>query len=134
MDMMDIVKTGLGSLTGGSGNQAALLQAVTSLIGGQQGGLGGLVKAFEQQGLGTVVSSWISTGANLPISPDQITKGLGADAVNQFATHAGIAPESAGSTLASMLPQLVDKLTPNGKLPDSPQLPGLDALKGLIGL
>ena len=137
MDMFDVVKAGLGGLSGsGGGNQAAMLNAVMALLGGgggaQGGGLGALVQAFEGQGLGNLVNSWVSTGQNLPISPDQIHKVLGASQVSQFAQQAGIAPDNAGALLAQLLPQVVDKLTPNGQLPAGGQLPGLDALGSLF--
>lgn len=134
MDMFDILKSGLGGLAGGGNSQAALLNAVGSLIGSQTGGLGALVKAFEQNGLGNVVSSWVGTGPNLPISPEQISKGLGADVVGRLANGAGLAPDSASTALATLLPMLVDKLTPNGSIPEGQALPGLDSLKGLLGL
>lgn len=129
---MDIVKAGLSALTGASSGQTAMLSAVMGLLGGG-GGLGGLLKAFQGNGLGDIASSWIGKGANLPVSPDQLTKALGAAQISQFASQAGIAPEAAGSTLASILPGLVDKLTPDGQLPASNELPGLDVLKKLIG-
>jgi uncharacterized protein YidB (DUF937 family) len=132
MDMMDVVKAGLGGLTSGGGGQTALLGAALSLLGGQGGGLNGLVQAFAKQGLGDVANSWVGTGQNLPISADQVHKVLGAQQVSRFASQAGVAPEAAGSTLASLLPMLVDKLTPDGQIPAGGQLPGLDALTKLL--
>lgn len=132
MDMMDVVKAGLGGLTGAGGGQTALLNAALSLLGGQGGGLNGLVQAFSKQGLGDVANSWVGTGQNLPISADQIHKVLGAQEVSRFAAQAGVAPEAAGSTLAALLPTLVDKLTPDGQLPAGGQLPGLDVLAKLF--
>lgn len=134
MDLFDVVKAGLGGVTGGSAGsgQAALLNAVMGLIGGQGGGLGGLVQAFEKQGLGQIVGSWVSTGQNLPISPDQIQKVLGSGQLAQFAAQAGVAPDSAGNALAQLLPSIVDKLTPDGKLPAGNTLPGLDVLSQLL--
>lgn len=129
---MDIIKAGLSALTGASGGQAAMLSALMGLLGGG-GGLGGLLKAFQRQGLGDIVSSWVGTGANLPVSPDQIHKAFGAEQLSQFASQAGVALEAVGSTLASILPGLVDKLTSNGQLPTADELPGLDVLKQLLG-
>lgn len=129
---MDIVKAGLGALTGASSGQTAVLSAVIGLIGGG-GGLGGLVKAFQGNGMGDIVSSWVGTGANLPVSPDQIHKAIGPERLAQFASQAGVTPEAAGSTLASMLPGLVDKLTPEGRLPANDQIPGLDMLTKILG-
>lgn len=132
MDITDVVKAGLGGLTGAGGGQTALLNAALSLLGGQGGGLNGLVQAFSKQGLGDVVNSWVGTGQNLPISADQIHSALGAQQLSQFASQAGLAPEAAGSTLASLLPTLVDKLTPDGQIPAGGQLPGLDVLAKLL--
>lgn len=132
MDMMDVVKAGLGGLTGAGGGQSALLSAALSLLGGQGGGLNGLVQAFSKQGMGDVVNSWVGTGQNLPISADQISKVLGSQQVSQFASQAGLTPDAAGSTLASLLPALVDKLTPDGQIPAGGQLPGLDVLTKLL--
>jgi len=132
MDMFDVVKAGLGGLSGTGGGQTALLNAALSLLGGQGGGLNGLVQAFARQGLGDVANSWVSTGPNLPISPDQIGKVLGSQQLSQFAAQAGVAPDAAGSTLASLLPTLVDKLTPDGQIPSGGQLPAMDVLLKLL--
>ncbi len=93
------------------------------------GGLAGLVNMFNQKGLGDVVSSWVSTGKNLPISPDQIQAVLGSSQVQALAAKAGINPQTASAAIAQILPQLVDKATPNGQLP-----PGgiLDAISGFL--
>jgi uncharacterized protein YidB (DUF937 family) len=96
-----------------------LVHSVFSMIQSQPGGLAGLVQSFEQKGLGSVVSSWVSSGQNLPISADQITHVLGSDAVKNLAAKAGISPDQAGSQLASLLPGLIDKLTPNGHTGDA---------------
>ncbi len=99
----------------------------------QTGGLHGLVQSFAQKGRGDIVSSWVSTGPNLPISGSQLPNVLGSDAINSLAQKAGVAPEAAGSMLAQVLPGLVDKLTPEGKIPQSGGLleKGLDILKGI---
>ncbi|MGE3179373.1 MAG: YidB family protein [Vicinamibacterales bacterium] len=131
MDMMDVVK-GLGGLAGSGGGQANAAGALLALVNGSGGGLGGLVQAFQKHGLGDLVASWIGTGQNLPISPEQIGKVLGSQQLSQFASQAGVPPEAAGATLASMLPALIDKLTPDGQLPARNELPGLDVLAKLL--
>jgi uncharacterized protein YidB (DUF937 family) len=79
------------------------------------------------------MSSWISTGKNLPISPDQLRNGIGEERLRSLAQHAGVSEESASSQLSDLLPGLIDKLTPDGKLPDSSILEkGLEMLKGKI--
>lgn len=102
------------------------LQAVTSLLGQNSsvGGLAGLVQAFQKNGLADIVNSWVSTGQNLPVSAQQIKQGLGGDLLNQVASKAGLSPDAAGSQLAGLLPDLIDKLTPNGKI----EAGGLDQL------
>ena len=66
----------------------------------------------------TCMSSWVSTGPNPPITSDQIHQVLGSDQVKALAAKAGINPDTAGSAIAALLPTLVDKLTPNGSVPD----------------
>jgi uncharacterized protein YidB (DUF937 family) len=114
----DILKSALGGQQA-SGNQAgALVQGVLDLLDDpQEGGLGGLSRGFQQQGLGDVLSSWIGTGANRSISPDQVTNALGSQRVDQLARRAGISSSQAPSILAALLPALVDKLTPDGQVP-----------------
>ena len=85
--------------------------------GGSSKGLGGLVDLFNQKGLGDVVSSWVSTGRNLPISADQIQAVLGSSQVQALAAKAGIDPAKASAAIAQILPQIVDRCTPNGQLP-----------------
>ena len=91
------------------------------------------MQQFHDKGLGSLVSSWVSTGQNLPISADQIQHALGSDQVKELAAKAGISPEAASSHLAQLLPMLVDKLTPNGQVPETSSLlqSGMDMLKGL---
>jgi len=80
--------------------------------------LQGLVQSFHDNGLGGLVSSWVSTGPNPPISADQVHQVLGSDQVKALAAKAGINPDEAGAAIAQLLPSLVDKLTPNGSVPD----------------
>jgi uncharacterized protein YidB (DUF937 family) len=89
------------------------------MINNQPGGLEGLVQQFHDKGLGGLVSSWVSTGQNLPISADQLQHVLGSEQVKELAARAGISSETASSHLTQLLPMLIDKLTPNGQLPDA---------------
>ncbi len=130
MDLNDIVRSLSGA---GGGGQAAGLGAVLSLLNSQGGGLGGLVQAFERQGLGDIVSSWISTGPNLPVSPNQLQQALGSSQISNFASQAGVPADGAGQMLATLLPSLIDRMTPNGQLPAGGTVPGLDVLKQLLG-
>lgn len=106
-----------GVLQGQSGGAAAntagsLLESLQ-----QSGGLGNLVQSFERAGLGHLVQSWIGTGQNLPVSPQQIGAALGPDWVNQLAQRAGLPPSQLLQHLSAVLPQLIDHLTPQGQLP-----------------
>jgi uncharacterized protein YidB (DUF937 family) len=107
--------------------KAAMSFLSSSGGGGATGsaGLGGVLSALQSGGLGDVVSSWVGTGANKAISPAQVRAALGSEKVSQFAKQAGVNPSEASSALAAMLPQLVDKLSPDGKLPDAQGLDGL---------
>jgi len=136
---MSLLDQALGALAGGqSSDNSALLQRVMQLINNpQSGGLEGLIQSFQQGGLGEIVNSWVSTGQNLPISPDQIQSTLGGSSLDGLAAQLGVSPEQASGSLAEMLPQLIDQMTPNGQMPQSGDLlaQGLDLLKkgGLFG-
>jgi len=126
----------LGKVTGksGGGAEVQLVDAVTGMLGNQNtGGLAGLVDQFTKNGLGDVVSSWVGTGKNLPISADQITQALGGSQLGDLAKQAGLSPENASSLLANVLPGLVDSLTPNGKMPEGDMLQqALSMFKGKV--
>ena len=92
----------------------------THLISGvieQHGGLSGRVAQFQKQGLGGVMQSWVGTGANSPISAEQIQQALGSNTVTQLAAKLGLNPQDVAQKLAQMLPQAVDKMTPGGVIP-----------------
>ena len=123
----------VGALSGGeSGGQGNLLQTVMHLVNNPQtGGLQGLIQSFQQGGLGEIVNSWVSSGQNLPISAEQIQSVLGGSGLQELAAKLGISPEQASGSLADLLPQLVDKMTPNGEVPQGGDLlaQGMDLLK-----
>jgi uncharacterized protein YidB (DUF937 family) len=106
----------LSSVTGGS--SSPLVAGVLQMIQNQPGGLQGLVQNFHDKGMGGLVSSWISTGPNPPITSDQVHQALGTDQVKALAAKAGINPDIAAAAIAQILPGLVDKLTPNGTVPE----------------
>lgn len=126
----------VGALAGGqSGGNAALLETVMQVINNPQtGGLAGLVQSFQQGGLGEIVNSWVSTGANLPISAEQIQSVLGGGSLQDMAAKLGIGQQQASDSLAELLPQVIDQLTPNGQLPQGGDLmaQGLELLKGKL--
>ena len=106
--------------------------AMSFLSSGEGGdGLGDIVNALQSGGLADTVSSWLGSGDNIAVSPSQLESALGADKLTGFAESAGISGSEASALLAGMLPQLVDKLSPDGQLPDSG---GIDSmLGGLMG-
>ena len=111
-----------GQTTDGAANP--LLAGIMQLINDPQtGGLAGLVQAFQNGGLGEIAKSWVSTGQNLPISAEQIQSVLGSSGILQnLASQFGLSSEQVSGQLAELLPQVVDKLTPNGALPESNDL------------
>ena len=139
MGLLDQVVGALGGAQGGGqgGGQADLINAVIGMLGqggqsGQGGGLGGLaglITKFQQGGLGDVVSSWISTGHNLPISAEQLHSVLGQDTLDGLAQKTGMARGDLAAQLSQLLPQVIDGLTPNGQLP---QGGGLGDIGGLL--
>ncbi len=109
----------LGSLLGGGGaQQSPMLQIGLSLIQ-QQGGITGLIEKLKASGLGDHVASWVGTGPNMPVSGEQLTQALGSQTVGQIATQMGMAPSAASGALAALLPEIINKMTPHGNVPDN---------------
>jgi len=107
-----------GAKSGGLGDLGGLTAALPGgLSGGLGGVLGGLVSHFQEKGAGDVAGSWVGTGANQPITGDQLTKVLGPDLVSKISASTGLTPDQIVSQLSAVLPQFVDHLTPQGKLP-----------------
>ena len=122
------------AMAGGTGAQqsqhASALGAILSLINSPQvGGLAGLQSMFQQGGLGHIMSSWIGGGPNLPVSANQLQNVLHGGALQQAAQQAGMDCSQFTSTMSTLLPHLVDKVSPNGQLPDASALQQM--LKGL---
>jgi uncharacterized protein YidB (DUF937 family) len=130
---------GLGGLAG-SGGLASIAMAVISMLMSQRGssgsgglggalgsggGLGGLLDQLQKGGLGTQTRSWVEPGENESVNASQVREALGDDAVDEVAARAGVSREEAADGLAGLLPQLVDRLTPDGRVPDDDQLRGM---------
>jgi uncharacterized protein YidB (DUF937 family) len=128
---------GLGGLLGGSGATAAnqppgppgqpeAPQPAAGQPGGQQGGLlgglAGLVEQFRQNGHGDVINSWIGSGQNQPVAPEQLHQALGPDAVNNLSRMTGVSGQDLVAELSRVLPGIVDKLTPQGRVPDHAEM------------
>ena len=135
-----LIQSALQGLAGNqapSGNQSGmtgmspLLQIAAALLNnnGQFGGLQGLVQQFQQAGFGSHMNSWVSTGQNMPISPDQLSQILGAGRMQEMAQQAGMDPQSMSGQLSQLLPQMIDRLTPQGSVPSG----GLEDALGSLG-
>ena len=105
--------------------------AGTPEAGGGEG-LDSLIGALKDGGLGDAADSWVSTGPNKPVGPDELGKALGPDRIKQLSAASGLKPAELLPQLAAFLPELVNALTPNGKLPDPQQLLQ-GGLGGLLG-
>lgn len=106
------------TLGGGATGSSNLVQGVLSVLSdARHGGLNGLVQNFQNNGLGDIIGSWIGTGPNKSIAPEQLANALGNDRLQQLSQATGLPLESLGSHLSSVLPALIDKLTPGGNLP-----------------
>ena len=95
-----------------------LSSGLLQMIQNQPGGLQGLMQNFHEKGFGAIATSWVSSGQNIPISADQIHQVLGSDQVKALAAKCGISPDVASGAIAQLLPGIVDKLTPNGQVPE----------------
>ena len=131
MGLLDKLKSGLTEQLGGGANLGNMLNHAVDLINNPgTGGLSGLIETFKNKGLGDVVSSWIGTGQNLPVSVEQIKQVLGSEKIQEIAAKVGISKDEAAKHLSELLPQVIDKLTPNGKLPNANMLEeGISMLK-----
>ncbi len=129
----EISKAASGGSPATEGSQSSMVSAALSMLSTQNGGIAGLVQQFTSHGLGDVVSSWVGTGQNLPVAPQQVQSALGSEQVQAIAAKLGISPEAASAGLAQVLPSLVDRLTPNGEVPHGDLMSkGIELLKGKL--
>jgi uncharacterized protein YidB (DUF937 family) len=114
-----------------------LMDSLNELAGGLpggQGGLDGILSQLQAGGLGEQVQSWIGKGGNLPISAEQLESVLGSGPLGDLAQKFGIDPHQAAGQLSALLPQVIDQLTPDGKLPEGGLGSGLgNGLGGALG-
>jgi uncharacterized protein YidB (DUF937 family) len=110
---------GLGNILGG--NLGGLLAggAAGSVI---SGGLGDLLKQLQQSGHGETANSWVGTGQNKPIAPGDLAKALGADQINGLMSQTGLSRDELLSGLSQQLPEAINHLTPNGRLPNEDEV------------
>jgi uncharacterized protein YidB (DUF937 family) len=109
----DLLQGGLGGLLAGG--------AAGSVI---SGGLGDLLRQFQQNGHGDTANSWVSTGPNKPISPGDLANALGADQIDSLTSQSGLSRDELLSGLSQHLPDVVNHLTPEGRLPSESELSG----------
>jgi uncharacterized protein YidB (DUF937 family) len=102
----DLLKGGLGGLLAGGAAGGVL-----------SGGLSDLLKQFQQNGHGEAVDSWVSTGPNKDIAPKELANALGSDRINAVAQQTGMSRDELVNALSQYLPQVIDRLTPQGRLP-----------------
>jgi uncharacterized protein YidB (DUF937 family) len=104
--LSDILKGGLGGLLAGGAAGSVL-----------SGGLGDLLNQLQQSGHGEVANSWVGKGENKPIAPGDLANALGADQIDRLSAQSGLSRDELLSGLSQYLPQVVDHLTPDGRLP-----------------
>lgn len=108
----DMAKGMIGNSTEG-GEKLQWIQVISQLLS-QFGGMAGMQKHFQQNGLGALMNSWIGKGENLPINVAQIQNIFGGDRLNQMASQVGLSPSDFSGKISQYLPQVVDMLTPDG--------------------
>ena len=131
MGILDNLAGGQGF---GSGKSPDVLSAVLGMLANSgSGGLSGLVQQFAGNGLGDIVNSWVGKGQNLPITPHQVSQGIGSDTLNSLAAQTGLSSDQLSSHLSELLPGFIDKLTPNGAIEQGDIMSqGMDLLKGFL--
>ena len=107
----DLLKNGLGGLLAGGAAGSVL-----------SGGLNDLLKQFQQSGHGDVAKTWVDNGPNKAISSDDLAKALGGDQINTLMAHTGLSRQDLLAGLSQYLPEAVNQLTPDGRLPTEQEL------------
>lgn len=134
MGMFDQVAKLVNAAGNGVPGNAALLGGLVKMLGTDGSGLTAVINGFQKAGLGSIVSSWVGTGPNLPISAEHVLKALGSDTVRGLAQSSGLSEGATATALAGLLPTVVDRLTPGGSLPDPKQVPQLlGSIASLMG-
>jgi uncharacterized protein YidB (DUF937 family) len=136
MGLLDNVMGKLGGKKDGESGQGSdsSLQALTKMLS-TNGGVQGLMTKMSSNGLGQQVQSWIGHGENKPVSGSQVSQALDTDSLNKMAQETGSTPEKVSDDVAKVLPEMVNKATPDGQVPkqgDDPLSKGVDAIKGMF--
>src|SRR5215467_4196338 len=120
---------GMGNAAQSQQHAGALSMILNFINSPEVGGVAGLQKMFEEKGLGHIISSWISTGQNLPVSADQLQNVLEGGTLQNLASKSGMDLSQLTSMFSQLMPHAVDQMTPNGQVPDSQALSQM--MKGL---
>lgn len=136
--MPDLLGSILSQVLGGGRSSGAdpLMSVLAQMLGGggqggaQSGGLDQLLQQLQGAGMGRELDSWISKGENLPVTADQLSQAFGQERMNDMARQAGMESGGFGDLLAQVLPQAIDRMSPEGRLPESSSL---DAAMAEIG-
>ncbi|MFN8010768.1 MAG: YidB family protein [Holophagaceae bacterium] len=131
MGLMDMVGGMMGG--GGQGGGNPMLSAVIGMIQQHPGGIQGLLGQFQQNGLGEQVQSWVGTGQNQEIGAEHVQQALGQEPIAGLAQQLGIGHGEAASSLAQLLPMVIDKLSPQGQLPSQEEQQQGGGLMGMLG-
>ena len=133
MGLFDQLLGGIVGQLGDGAQKNSLMELATSVIQNQPGGLGGLIQKFQASGLGDHANSWVGTGANQPVTGDQLSGALGSANIAAMAQKLGINPQVASAGLAALLPVIIDQLTPKGQVEHNADLGStLSALKAKL--
>ena len=134
MGLLDNVMGKMGGQKGDGEGSEGSLQALTKMLGAN-GGVQGLMAKMSSNGLGQQVQSWVGHGENKPVSGAQVSQALDTDSLNKMAQETGSTPEKVSEDVAKVLPEVVNKATPDGQVPkqgDDPLSKGVDAIKGMF--
>jgi uncharacterized protein YidB (DUF937 family) len=120
MGLLDKLLQMAGGAKTGTGKDQNAISSIIDLLNNQQiGGFEGLIGKFAKGNLGHIMDSWISTGQNKPVNANQLTNVLGSDVIGQLASKLGISHKLAIGQLVKFLPMIIDKFTPDGKVPSN---------------
>jgi uncharacterized protein YidB (DUF937 family) len=112
----------LGGLMGGTGGDTRTMPNQDQAHAAMSGGLDELLQRFQQSGYGDIVNSWIGTGSNRPVAPDQLNQALSPETVDELSQQTGVPRHEVLSELSQALPTMVDRLTPEGRVPDQQEM------------
>ena len=112
----------LGGLMGGTGGDTRTMPNQDQAHAAMSGGLDELLQRFQQSGYGDIVNSWIGTGSNRPVAPDQLNQALSPETVDELSQQTGVPRHEVLSELSQALPTMVDRLTPEGRIPDQQEM------------